>query len=77
MIPAERIAFRDTKSYFGVLLDDNNRKPICRLLFNSASVKYIELFHDGKDSGVKMQLASLDDIYKYKNELLATIDNYN
>ncbi|MFL1916985.1 hypothetical protein ACJW8B_16565 [Plesiomonas shigelloides] len=26
---------RDTQSYFGVLLDDNNRKPLCRLRFNT------------------------------------------
>jgi len=29
-----RIVNRDTQSYFGILLDDNNRKPICRLHFN-------------------------------------------
>ncbi len=29
-----RITHRDAKSYFAVLLDDNNRKPIARLHFN-------------------------------------------
>lgn len=52
ILPASRIAFRDTQSYFGILLDDNNRKPICRLHFNSAN-KYVELFHNGKDNGEK------------------------
>ncbi len=33
-LPAARIAFRDTQSYFGILLDDNNRKPLARLHFN-------------------------------------------
>lgn len=75
-LPATRIAFRDTQSYFGVLLDDNNRKPLCRLHFNSSN-KYLELFHNGKDSGEKKLIASLDDIYGYKNELLATIKNYD
>jgi len=74
-LPASRIAFRDTQSYFGILLDDNNRKPICRLHFNSAN-KYLELFNNGKDSGEKKLLNSLDDIYNYKNELLSTINNY-
>jgi len=41
-IAPNRVAHRDTKSYFGILLDDNNRKPICRLRFN-ASQKYIGL----------------------------------
>lgn len=75
MLPSTRIAFRDTQSYFGVLLDDNNRKPICRLHFNSAN-KYLELFHNGKDSGEKKLLGSLDDIYTYKTELLDTIKLY-
>lgn len=75
MLPSTRIAFRDTQSYFGVLLDDNNRKPICRLHFNSAN-KYLELFHNGKDSGEKKLLESLDAIYTYKTELLDTLKQY-
>ncbi|MBO9620204.1 MAG: type I restriction enzyme HsdR N-terminal domain-containing protein [Niabella sp.] len=74
-VPASRIAFRDTQSYFGILLDDNNRKPLARLHFNF-SKKYLELFHKGKDSGERKLLASLDDIYQYKKELLGTVDNY-
>ncbi|RKS94545.1 hypothetical protein BC952_0155 [Flavobacterium limicola] len=75
ILPSSRIAFRDTQSYFGVLLDDNNRKPICRLHFNSAN-KYVELFHNGKDSGEKKLISSLDEIYDFKNELLTTIKTY-
>jgi hypothetical protein len=75
LIPASRIAFRDTQSYFGILLDDNNRKPLCRLHFNSSN-KYLELFHNGKDNGEKKLLNSLDEIYTYKAELLATVKNY-
>jgi len=75
VIPANRIFFRDTQSYFGILLDDNNRKPLCRLHFNSSN-KYVELFHNGKDNGEKQPLQSLDDIYKFKQELLSTIKNY-
>ena len=76
ILPASRIAFRDTQSYFGVLLDDNNRKPICRLHFNSSN-KYLEVFHNGKDNGEKKILQSLDNIYDYKTELLETIKNYD
>ena len=75
ILPASRIAFRDTQSYFGILLDDNNRKPICRLHFNSSN-KYVEVFHNGKDNGEKKLIASLDEIYNFKTELLATIKNY-
>lgn len=75
IIPSNRITFRDTQSYFGILLDDNNRKPLCRLHFNSSN-KYLELFNKGKENGEKKLLDSVDDIYKYKNELLATVGNY-
>ena len=69
-----RVAKRDTQSYFGILLDDNNRKPICRLHFNSSN-KYIETF-DADKKGTKHLLESLNDIYKYKDELIATCKMY-
>lgn len=75
-VPSNRIAYRDTLSYFGVLLDDNNRKPLCRFHFNTAN-KYIETFHNGKDSGEKVLLNSLDEIYNFKEQLLKTLENYN
>ena len=74
-IGLERIADRDTQSYFGVLLDNNNRKPICRFHFNTSN-KYLEVFHHGKDAGEKFLLNSLDEIYSYRNHLLQTLDNY-
>jgi len=74
-IPTPRISQRDTQSYFGVLLDDNNRKPICRFHFNTTN-KYLELFHNGKDAGEKKQLNSLDEIYDYRIELHQTIELY-
>ena len=36
----DRIVHRDTQSYFGVLLDDNNRKPLCRLHLNGGNVLF-------------------------------------
>ncbi|MES2650631.1 MAG: type I restriction endonuclease [Bacteroidota bacterium] len=74
-IPADRISQRDTQSYFGVLLDDNNRKPICRFHFNTVK-KYIEVFHKGKDAGEKVLLTSLDEIYGFRTQLHQAIENY-
>lgn len=70
----ERIVERDTQSYFGVLLDDNNRKPICRLHLNGGK-KYISLFHQDKKE-IKEVIESIDDIYKFESQLLATVDMY-
>ncbi len=74
-ISSERISSRDTQSYFGVLLDDNNRKPICRFHFNTSN-KYLELFHNGKDSGEKIPLNTLDHIYNYRAQLHQAVENY-
>ncbi|MGK6343305.1 type I restriction endonuclease [Chryseobacterium sp. DT-3] len=74
-VPSSRIAYRDTLSYFGVLLDDNNRKPLCRFHFNTAN-KYIETFHNGKDAGEKILLNNLDEIYNFRDQLIKTLENY-
>jgi len=67
-VKPNRIAHRDTKSYFGILLDDNNRKPICRLYFNTTQ-KYIGLFDKNKKE-IKQPINELTDIYKYTEQLL-------
>jgi hypothetical protein len=74
-VEVKRIVPRDVQSYFGVLLDDNNRKPICRLYFNSASRKSIGIFGEGKIE-TKYDLESLDDIYNYGKELESAVLNY-
>ena len=74
VIDPERIASRDTLSYFGVLLDDNNRKPICRLHFNR-SQKYLGLFDQEKNED-RVAIATIDDIYDYADRLCETIQFY-
>lgn len=70
----ERIVPRDTQSYFGVLLDDNNRKPICRLHFN-AKQKYLGIFDQNKQE-TRHPIESVDDIFSYRKLLLKTIEFY-
>lgn len=74
-VQADRITHRDTQSYFGVLLDDNNRKPICRLHFNR-NQKYIGVFDSNKNE-TRHPIESLDDIYKYSDALVETIGFYS
>ena len=74
-IPTERIVHRDTINYFGVLLDDNNRKPLCRLWLNSPTKKYIGVFDKDKKE-TKYEISSLDDIYNYAEQLLQIPDFY-
>ena len=74
IIPIDRIAHRDTQSYFGILLDDNNRKPLCRLHFNG-NTKYLGLI-DEKKKETKKRLNGLEDIYQFEKELLETVNHY-
>ena len=74
VIDIKRIYQRDTKSYFGVLIDDNNRKPICRLHFNRQQ-KYIGLFNTNKEE-TRYPLHEIDDIFKYSDQLIETAKLY-
>lgn len=73
-VSPERVVMRDTKSYCGVLLDDNNRKPLCRLRFNT-SQKYLGLF-DAEKNEERLAIESPHDIYKFEGKLLATLQRY-
>lgn len=76
VIDVSRVAHRDTQSYFGILLDDNNRKPICRMSFNRKSVKYIHICEDS-NSGTRYDIETLDDIYKYADKIKAAALRYD
>lgn len=75
VVDPNRIAPRDTQSYFGVLLDNNNRKPVCRLHFNR-SQKYLGLIDEHKKEE-RVVISDLHDIYKYAERLKATISFYD
>jgi hypothetical protein len=73
-IAVERITHRDTQSYFGILLDDNNRKPLCRLHFNGKK-KFIGLLDENKKETREL-LASVDEIYQFEEKLIQTLEYY-
>ena len=67
MVDPQRIIHRDTISYMGILLDDNNRKPLARLYFNSSN-KRLGIF-DEQRREEKVPIENLNDIYKYGDQL--------
>ncbi len=69
-----RICARDTQSYFGILLDDNNRKPLCRLWFNTKQ-KYIGLFDEEKNE-TRHPIETVDDIFNFSEHLQNTLSLY-
>jgi hypothetical protein len=67
-VEVSRIAQRDNLNYFSILLDDNNRKPICRLYFNGKK-KQIGIFGENKEE-TKFEILSLVDIFKHGDSLV-------
>lgn len=74
LIDVRRVAMRDVQSYCGILLDDNNRKPICRLRFNS-NQKYLGLFDGGTEERVAID--HIDDIFQHSERLRNTVSRYD
>ena len=68
VIDAKRVFMRDTIRYCGILLDDTNRKPICRLWFNSLEDKQLGVF-DGDKQETKHPIKNVNDLYKFAEQL--------
>jgi hypothetical protein len=61
-ISSERITYRDSKSYFAVFIDENNRKTVCRFYFDSPTNKRLTFLDENKKE-VHKKISSIDDIY--------------
>jgi hypothetical protein len=73
-VKPHRVVHRDAKSYFAVLLDDNNRRTIARLHFNR-SQKYLGLFDTDKVE-TRHPISTLDEIYAYAEQLRQSVRRY-
>lgn len=67
-----RIIIRDSKSYCAILLDDNNRKTLARLHFNSPTTRYVGTFTDKAET--RHPIAALTDIYKIEKLIIERIE---
>jgi len=75
IVEAKRVIMRDVQTYCGVLLDNNNRRPICRLWLNG-SQKYLSLFDNEQRKETKIPINGIDDLYGYADRLKATAGMY-
>ena len=75
VISSERVTYRDSQSYFAIFADNNNRKPICRLHFNNSNNKRIGFVDENKNEQLEC-IKKLDDIYKYKKQLIEAAKRY-
>jgi hypothetical protein len=76
VIDVKRVFMRDTISHCGILLDDTNRKPICRLWFNSPQEKVLGIFDENKQE-TKHPIVDVNEIYKFADELKKTVLHYD
>lgn len=67
IVDPNRIVHRDTQSYMGILLDDNNRKPLARLHFNR-SQKYLGVFNEQRQEE-RIPINNLDEIYQHAEKM--------
>ena len=68
------IVHRDTESYFGILYKDNNRKPICRINLGTKNKQL--LIPDENKKFERIYIDSLNDLYKYKKQLIEVVKRY-
>ncbi len=66
-VDPERVTMRDAKKYCAIFLDDNNRKPIVRLYFNTKQ-KYLGVFDENKNCE-RMPIDTLNGIYAYSEQI--------
>ncbi len=71
----KRIHMRDTKSYCGILLDNNNRKPVVTVILNREQ-KYLGVLDKNKKEE-RIAINEIDDIYKYADQIKATVEMYD
>jgi hypothetical protein len=70
-VDAKRITYRDAQSYFAILLDDNNRKTICRLYLGGHK-QHLAVLDESKKE-VKYEIQNLDELYTHVDALLNAI----
>ncbi len=73
VVKPERVQFKDTVSYFNVLLDGNPRQQICRFYFNTPR-KYLGLFSEKGET--KKEIGGIADLYLLKREFAAAVQMY-
>ncbi|RFZ85183.1 restriction endonuclease [Mucilaginibacter terrenus] len=74
VVDTKRIIMRDAQSYCAILLDDNNRRPICRFYFNT---KKLSVGIAGPDKNfTRYDLDDLEGLFGLKQQLFDAVKLY-
>lgn len=72
IINSERIYYRDNRSYFNILVDDNNRKWVARIYFSKVR-NYIILNNEEKTT---LEFKTPIELLQYKDQIIEVISKY-
>ena len=73
-IDLRRVTLRDAKSYAAILLDNTNRKVVCRLWFNGKQ-KYLGVL-DTEKNETRIPIDGVDSIFTYADQIRTTAAAY-
>lgn len=68
-IDASRISFKDTQSYFGILIDNKVTRWVCRVYIKER-VKTLVISTESKDV-IKHDFSNVDELYSFSDEIIA------
>lgn len=63
-----RISYKDTRSYFAILIDGMVSKWVCRI-FLKESVKFVVIGYDENKKEIRYDIESLDDLFGLSDKL--------
>ena len=70
------ITYKDTKSYFGILYQNNTRKWICRIIFNENDLTVVFPNAEEKRGEEKIRIETLQNLYDLEKKLLNAVNMY-
>ncbi|WP_202708804.1 type I restriction endonuclease [Sporosalibacterium faouarense] len=73
-IDPEKITYKDTQSYFSILLENNTWKWICRVYIKE-SIKYLTIPDENKKE-IKYEIDDIQNIYNHKDDLIESLRRY-
>jgi Uncharacterized conserved protein len=73
-VSVKRLSYKDTESYFGVIVDNNSRKWLCRLIVGKKN-NYLILPDENKKD-IKYPIETIDDLYNYEEQIIEVLNRY-
>ena len=74
VLNGHKLTYKDTESYFGILLDGNSWKWVCRLKITDKKAVLILPGENKKE--IKYPLDFIDDLHQYKDKMVSVINRY-